>query len=170
MCLHMGLYTIFQCLAVLGGLTVYPRDTQVIAGDTAKLTCSTNNPSMAIYWNYSPVGVDPSSPDSRPTYVYRYGDVIKRFRARFEVERNESAGATNLVIGQVNASDAGTYICQDNDGFGETGRAQLIVLGMQDIVWRYTISFRAPQKCILKTIHLRKVFQFFSFFNKKNSF
>ena len=83
------------------------------------MNCSTNLTSREIFWYHG------------RNYIY-VGDaegILVPYRERFRIERNESDGSHNLVIHSVEPSDAGEYICIDDDGLGERRSAELIVLG-----------------------------------------
>ena len=63
-------------------------------------------------------------------YVYTGIAILEPYNdGRFSIEINASTGASNLVILSVQPSDAGTYECLEDEGFGEKRTAELIVLG-----------------------------------------
>ena len=53
------------------------------------------------------------------------------YTERFAIDKSEWNGTYvyNLVIHSVQPSDAGEYICSDDEGYGERYSVQLIVLG-----------------------------------------
>src|SRR6218665_611702 len=104
-------------LNIDAGLSNAPQDTESKVSDTTYFNCSTNLTSKEILWNHG------------DQYLYSDNGILPPYDERFEIDRNESTGSYNLVIHSVEPSDAGEYICIDDDGLGERRSAELIVLG-----------------------------------------
>ena len=99
-------------------LILIPRDTEVKINDSTYVNCSTSIQADLVQWRHG------------NNLVYTGIDILEPYNdGRFSVEINASTGASNLVIRSVQPSDAGTYECLEDEGFGEKRTAELIVLG-----------------------------------------
>lgn len=96
---------------------IVPSDTESMVGDATYFNCSTNLTSSEIFWHHG------------QKHIYTGETILEPYRGRFEIESNDSIGSHNLVIHSVEPSDAGVYICIDDDGHGISRSAELIVLG-----------------------------------------
>ena len=96
-----------------------PRDTDVKVNQSTYFNCSTDIGSTSIFWFHG------------YTYVYIGDAILEPYTDRFAVDKYEWNGTYiyNLVIRSVQASDAGEYICSDDEIYGEKYWVQLIVLG-----------------------------------------
>jgi len=61
-------------------------------------------------------------------YIYNGHGILEPYNGRFEIDRSSSIGSHNLVVHSVEPTDAGEYICIDDDGSGTRLSAQLITL------------------------------------------
>ena len=95
-----------------------PQDTYVLAGQVATLNCSTSS-TEDVHWYYG----------TSYTYVYAGRKLISPFNNRLKVEvyQNDGTTAFNLVFLSTQPVDAGTYICGDIQGRGETSSAEMTV-------------------------------------------
>ena len=106
-------------------LRVAPENTTVIAGQDVRLNCSSDY-FKNVWWRRSPVGATTADD------IYMgYGGLVGGYRSggRHTVDADDAAGNYNLVIRNVQRSDAGRYFCVDKSGLGTIGGAELIVLG-----------------------------------------
>ena len=96
-----------------------PRHTDIKINHTTYFNCSTDIAFWDIFWFHG------------KNYVYTGYVLLEPYHERFAIDRSERNGTYiyNLVIRSVQASDAGEYICIDDEGFGEQYAAQLVVLG-----------------------------------------
>ena len=98
-----------------------PLDTEVKINDATYMNCSTSLLANLIQWRHGGY------------YVYTGIGFLEPYNdGRFSVEINTATGTSNLVIRSVQPSDAGKYECLEDEGFGEKGTAELIVLGEFD--------------------------------------
>ena len=103
-----------------------PSITEAKINDSTYLNCSTSLEAEKVQWRHG------------NNFVYTGINFLDPYTIRFSVEINSSTGASNLVIRLVRPSDAGTYECLEDEGFGEKRSAELIVLG------RAVIFFNLP--------------------------
>lgn len=105
-------------IAVFGSLTTTPRNTVIVVGLEAVLTCQTNL-ATPVSWQFTDV-VDGYKPP-----VYSNSRMTDKY-----IARNMSlVDGYNLHFRSVHFNDAGAYTCQDDDGRGEARAAWLTVLG-----------------------------------------
>ena len=113
-CVHTGLLGLTSA-----ALTVGPRNTVVVRGDSAQLRCqTTSNSSSVPTWKFT--GVD----GEHQEFVYNDAGLNPDYRRRNVTVRNGS-----LHFHTVQLRDAGTYTCQEDGGIGEPLAAWIAVLG-----------------------------------------
>ena len=110
-------------------------NTLALLGGTARLNCSTSYP-RAVYWQHTPAAAatpvtTPSAKTTSKQLDIFVGDLTDEYRyeRRHEVSINETFGQYDLVIKDLKLSDAGSYFCLDDMGFGVQVQAELVVLG-----------------------------------------
>lgn len=117
---HCSIHS-FVC-AVEGALTDAPTNTLAFVGHSAQLNCSTNlTEPVAWYWLKH-------GRDQVVSMVYRSGAIQRRFAHKMRVIAR--GGEHNLVIDDVQLSDAGVYTCIDDNNFGKARvSVKLVVIG-----------------------------------------
>ena len=103
-----------------------PRDTDIQVNQSTYFNCSTDIASTSTFWFHG------------TTRVYIGFTILEPYTERFAIDKSEWNGTYiyNLVIHSVQSSDAGEYICSDDEGYGEKYSVQLIVLGeMQCVIF-----------------------------------
>src|SRR6218665_491563 len=98
-----------------------PTVTEVVVGGSTFLNCSTND-QLKINWFLTKVGANAAN------YIY-LNDTFRTGIGRFQMERDGTNRAYNLVIQSVKMEDAGLYGCEEEGGQRSKHEAQLIVLG-----------------------------------------
>ena len=66
---------------------------------------------------------------AKPEPIYEYGRAINGFTTRYSMD-NTSSSSSNLVIADVQNSDAGQYQCIEDGGVGNVYSVRLVVAGM----------------------------------------
>ena len=89
-------------------------------GQTVVLPCQPRD-KKDVAWRYK---TDVGSED----YVYSNGKIYEKFLGRVSMEKS-AGGGYDLVIHNVNSTDATQYICIEDGGFGARHIAELIVNG-----------------------------------------
>ena len=107
-------------------LTVTPKLTSVVVGDSVAITCNKGtNAEYPVDWKHRPVGAN----DPIHIYSKAAAGFKDEYRADFSVDNNDALGKYDLVIKNVKSGYAGAYFCVDNDQFSTTDTAELVVIG-----------------------------------------
>ena len=105
-------------IVVRSELIIIPTNTSATVGHNISLSCSTNL-SSAIDWNKY-------TPDNRQIMVYTLEHINDEFQPRFTVHP-AARGQYDLLVTNVQTSDAGVYECTDRAGLGEQVKIHLTV-------------------------------------------
>lgn len=117
----LNIFTVF--FVVYTDLLSTPEDVTVIKGGTVRFNCSTTL--EFVDWQF----IKPDSDDA-PVVINYQQNIVDSYKSRHSLITDEP-GVFDLQIDRTVLSDAGTYICVDNGGFGpQKATAKLTVLGM----------------------------------------
>lgn len=117
--IHLGIRII------TADLILRPEDTEAVVGFPTFLNCSTTLSGEIQWFHYR------DGDTQQRNLVYGYNKFYQPYEGRFQIEKDETKGAYNLVIARVAVEDFGKYQCQDDFGKGVEGSAQLVVLESQ---------------------------------------
>ena len=107
-------------------LTVTPKLTSVVVGDSVAITCNkAANAEYPVDWKHRPVGAN----DPIHFYSKAAAGFKEEYKTDFSVEENNALGQYSLLIKNVKSGYAGAYFCVDNDPYSTTETAELVVIG-----------------------------------------
>lgn len=113
------------CLgAGLGAITKAPRNVVALVGNTATLECC-NGLNHSLQWSR----VSFSTVDTSDIYLGKSGGFVDKFRdGRFIISNGNSSGCDNLIISDIQLTDAGAYTCADEYNAEYSASAEVTVL------------------------------------------
>lgn len=97
-----------------------PMNAAALSGDTVTLNCK--RPTTNVTWWFTTAG------GTNPSVIVSDCKVLPEFASQYRVDTFD--GACNLVIFNVQFSDAGTYACQETSTADEQTSAELTILSM----------------------------------------
>ena len=104
----------------------HPRNVAVSTNDTSVFTCTTDStsppPSVLITWTYIAAG----STALPSKAIVSLCNVDNAYKSVYHTE--SAAGVCNLTVNSTQLTNAGTYLCQDNQD-STYSTAELVVLG-----------------------------------------
>lgn len=115
-------------------LPMQPHSAVVAAGQKVILHCSTSLNSASVAWFHVASG------SSSARIIYSSHHPLMPTIGVFSIDKETSPGRADLVIDPVGLSQAGLYICRDNDGFSPvSAKAEVVVLNSSklncDVRW-----------------------------------
>jgi len=115
---------------VSGGFVTRPEPVEVDVGDEAKMLCQVDD-DTPVNWQLRLF----SSFTERERICYN-GEIVDDLKGKYDIERGSegrsdidtgSTGTYNLIIHDVNVSDAGEYSCHSRGGLGDKAAANLTI-------------------------------------------
>ena len=101
-----------QIFVVLSSVVTADSSRTHIVGETASISCSVAKEHDTVLWTHQ------TTDEAAPVIVYAGGSVRNGYRQRFSVDTS-TGQRYDLIIKDIQPSDAGVYRCIDDGGLGE---------------------------------------------------